>query len=52
MKLIYIEATDKDLAANKRVADTLVDALSGFVDCFTRVNINKNIDYIESEEED
>ena len=48
MKLIYIEATDKDLEANKRVADSLIDALSGFFDSISRVN--KKTDFIESEE--
>lgn len=51
MKLIYIEATKQDLEANKRVADALCDALTGFFDCLTRVNTVKKIDFIESDEE-
>jgi len=38
MKIIMIDANKDELAANKRVADTIVDALANFLDNFTVPN--------------
>lgn len=55
MKIIMFEANKEELAANKRVADTIVDTLTNFLDSFTVLN---NYSYLNdtdnnnSEEED
>lgn len=37
MKLIYIEATNEDIKANKTLADTIGEALSGFCESIVRI---------------
>lgn len=61
MKIIIFEADKEELAANRRVADTIVDALTNFLDSFTRLDafsnsdsdsdINNNEDNEDNEEE-
>lgn len=38
MKIIIFEANKEELAANKRVADTIVDTLTTFLDSFTKLS--------------
>lgn len=53
MKIIIFEANKEELAANKRVADTIVDTLTTFLDSFTKLseysNDNNNEDYEEEQ---
>ena len=44
MKIIIFEADKEELAANKRVADTIVDTLSSFLNSFTRLDAFSNSD--------
>ena len=37
MKVIILEATAEELCANKRVADTIIDALSNMCDSIARI---------------
>lgn len=56
MKIIIFEASKEELAANKRVADTIVDTLSTFLDSFTKLseysNYNRNVDNNKEDEEE
>lgn len=38
MKIIILEADKEELAANRRIADTIVDVLTNFLDSFTVLN--------------
>jgi len=53
MKIIIFEANKEELAANKQVADTIVDTLSTFLDSFTKLseysNYNDNNEYKEEQ---
>lgn len=42
MKIIMFEADKEELAANKRVADTIVDTLTTFLDSFTKLSEYSN----------
>lgn len=42
MKIIIFEANKEELAANKRVADTIVDTLTTFLDSFTKLSEYSN----------
>lgn len=43
MKIIILEANKEELAANKRVADVIVDTLTDFLDNFANIH-NSNLD--------
>lgn len=43
MKIIILEANKEELAANKRVADVIVDTLTTFLDNFANIH-NSNLD--------
>jgi hypothetical protein len=51
MKIIIFEANKEELAANKRVADTIVDTLTTFLDSFTKLSEYSNNDNNNNEEE-
>lgn len=40
MRIFIIEANKEELAANKRVADVIVDTLTTFLDNFANINNN------------
>lgn len=42
MKIIILEANKEELAANKRVADVIVDTLTTFLDNFAKINNSNN----------
>lgn len=45
MKLIFLEMDAKELTANKRIGDSLVDALNSIADSFARVTTPGKISY-------
>lgn len=54
MKLIYIEATAEEIKANKTLADTLGEALSGFCESIIKIKpvIEKEYKFADGEEEE
>ena len=54
MKIIILEANKEELAANKRVADVIVDTLTTFLDNFAKLNNNydEDDDYDDYDDED
>lgn len=54
MKIIILEANKEELAANKRVADVIVDTLTTFLDNFAKLNNNYDEDdnYDDYDDED
>lgn len=54
MKIFIIEANKEELAANKRVADVIVDTLTTFLDNFANINNsdNKFLDNFTDDDED
>lgn len=52
MKIIILEANKEELAANKRVADVIVDTLTTFLDNFAKLNNNYDEDDDEYDDED
>ena len=53
MKLLILEATAKELNANRRVADALVDAVTNMCDRIARVpwNLSEDSEEVESDED-
>lgn len=53
MKIFIIEANKEELAANKRVADVIVDTLTKFLDNFANINNcdNKFLDNFTDEDD-
>ena len=52
MKIIIFEANKEELAANKRIADTLVDTISTFLDSFTRLSNYSNSNMFVDDDSD
>ena len=54
MKIFIIETNKEELAANKRVADVIVDTLTKFLDNFANINNsnNKFLDNFTDEDDD
>lgn len=50
MKLIFLEMDAKELTANKRIGDSLVDALNSIADSFARSAQSGRISYDEVSE--
>ncbi len=52
MRMIMIECTAQELSANKRVADSIVDAISRFADGLSRIKIPSVSTQEEAPEDD
>ena len=54
MKLIYIEATEEEIKANKTLADSLGEALSGFLESIVKIKpvIEKEYKFKEDDDDE
>lgn len=54
MKIIYIEVTKDELSANKTLADSLCEAVNGFVQSIVRIKpvIEKEYKFKDDEDEE
>ena len=51
MKIIMFEATAEELSANKRIMDSIIDALSNIADAIIRGDIPVNIAELNDDEQ-